>query len=191
MESRPRIRSGIFVTTPIFEKDRDRFKLVSPEELARRMRLNREEEVLVTVRRTDPIEIVLPHHFVAFLKDLIFNKKVQKEDLKFEVGFMLYEYINPLLRIMGISASGLTIYYYEPMEFELKIERDNDFNVDAAEIYASKFTILPVEKPTDHIRLYGRILNREDDYDLSYLKLYIGLYQILKDLKIKWDTSLR
>ena len=188
-ETQIKIKSGFFITTPVFERGRDRFRVTSPEELSRRMRIDRGEEILVTIRRTDPIEIPLPYHLVLFIKDLIFNKRAQEEDVKEEVGFMVYEYINPLLRVLGIGPNTITIFYRGPEEFELKIERDKEFNVDVAILQVSGFTILPLEKPSNYVKLYGRILNKENDYDLSFLRITIDLYNLLKELKIRWDVS--
>ena len=191
-------RSLIYIPKIIREKGRNRIRL-SPiyEEAARRFIIEdiEDKELITTVRKLDPVKVPLPYHLVRFLKDAIFKHKIKQNDLAFEIAFIGYEYLNIVLHILGLGS--ISIIHYSPEEFSIKREKatlSDNVAIDKVIVKASGFTIYPPRKITRTIEFYGKFYNVDDriDYGLfSDAGFIVDVYQLMKELKIKWDIDTR
>jgi len=189
-----RPKSVIYISKLKKEKGRDRVRPLHLYEEASR-RFLPESEAIITIRKLDPLKVPLPHHLLCFIKDCIFKHRLAENDLAFEIAFIGYEYLNIVLHILGLGS--ISIMHYSPEEFSIKREKatlSDNVAIDKVIVRASGFTIYPPRKITRTIEFYGKFYNVDDriDYGLfSDAGFIVDVYQLMKELKIKWDIDTR
>ncbi len=185
----------IYLTRLTREKKRSRIRPLPAYEEASRRFLPESKEVIVVIRKTEPLKVPLPHHLTRFLKECVFKHRLAENDLKFEIAFVAYEYVNIVLRLLGLD--HLTIIYHEPREFEVKKEKlaiTPQYSVDKIIIDASDFIVYPFKKPSSNIRFHGEFVDVRDEIDyetFSGAYFTIDLYQLMKEFNMKWDVGIR
>jgi len=202
-QSNPQIKSRykvlIYISKPTKEKGRDRVKLTAiPEEASRRFFAEfteQDTELLTIVRKKDPIELPVPFHIVSILKKQVFKEGMDEEGLKAEIGFLAYEYLNPILHVLGLGSITVKHYQVEKMSITReKVKIGEGIEVDKVSIEATGFTLYPLESTTENIRFSADLYNLDDHFDYgshSAAKFIIDLYGLMKELKIRWDIDFR
>lgn len=199
-QSIPQIKSRykvlIYISKPTREKGRDRVKLTAiPEEASRRFFTEEDSELLTIVRKKDPIELPIPFHIVSILKRQVFKEGMDEEGLKAEIGFLGYEYLNPILHVLGLGSITVKHYQVEKMSITReKVKIGEGIEVDKVSIEATGFTLYPLESTTKNIRFSAVLYNLDDHFDYgthSNAVFIIDLYGLMKELKIRWDIDFR
>lgn len=146
-------------------------------------------------RAKEKLTVPVPTHLVMTLKHAIFKEAVTEEDLKFEIGFLAYEYVNVIIHLLGLDS--ISIMHRPPEVFNVRrdeVDISREGRIKREEIQASGFIIYPLEKPTNHISFYGQFFDVRDEIDyenFSGAHFELDLYGLMKELKIRWDIGVR
>jgi len=187
-------KSLIYIGKIHREKGRDRIRLTPiPTEASRR--INFEKEVVVVIRTLEPAVLPLPYHIISLMKQKVFRDQISEEDLKWEIGFLAYEYLNVIIHILGLGSIALAHYPVNKLVMEKRKARiSRDKEVDVVKIKATGFYLWPHRETTERVRFESELYDLEDHFDYatySYATYIVDLYNLMKDLKIRWDIDWR
>jgi len=190
-------KSLIYICKIHKEKGRDRIRLSPvPTEASRRFD-PQTKELIAILRTPDPLVLPVPFHIVSLLKQWIFRDQISEEDLKWEIGFLGYEYLNPIIHAFGLSSITLAHASVEKLreaKMRILLDRVKNIEVDAVEIEATGFYLWPSRSSTERIVFKAGLFNLEDIRDyaaFSEAVFIVDLYNLMKDLKIRWDIDWR
>jgi len=200
MGLRPKYKSLIYISRPTKEKTRDRVRPTSiPEEASRRFfelgPSNERPDLITIVRSIEPISLPLPYHIISLMKQKVFKNQVSDQDLRWEIGFLAYEYLNVVIHVLGLGSIALAHYPVNVLNVErgrARISRDKE--VDVIKIEAAGFYLWPFREPTERIKFMAELYDLDDHFDYatySYATYIVDLYNLMRDLKIRWDIDWR
>ena len=187
-------KSLIYIGKIHREKGRDRIRLTPiPTEASRR--INFEKEVVVVIRTLEPVVLPLPFHLVSLLKQKVFRDQISESDMRWEIGFLAYEYLNPIIHAMGLGSIALAHYPVNKLVVEKRKARiSRDKEVDVVKITAAGFYLWPHREPTGRVQFESELYDLEDHFDhatYSNAAFIVDIYGLMKDLKLRWDIDWR
>jgi len=199
MGLKPKYKSLIYISRPTKEKTRDRVRPTSiPEEASRRFfeqGSGERPDLITIVRPTDPITLPLAYHLISLLKQKVFRDQISESDMKWEIGFLAYEYLNTIIHILGLGSIALAHYPVNNLSVERgKVRISKDLAVDVVRLRASGFYLWPFRETTERIRFEADLYDLEDirDYNaFSNASFIVDIYGLMKDLKLRWDIDWR
>ena len=194
-------KSLLFLGKIYLEKKRNRIRISPiPVEASWRFIAGGENEgnkdIIVMVRKAkEKIMLPLPSYLVVMLKHAVLKKRISEEDLRFEIGFLAYEYVNVVIHLLGLDS--ISIMHRAPEVFNVRrdeVDISREGRIERVVIRASGFIIYPLEKPTNRISFYGQFFDVRDEIDyenFSGARFELDLYGLMKELKIRWDIGVR
>jgi len=188
-------KSLIYICKVHKEKGRDRIRLSPvPTEASRRFD-PQTKEVIAILRTPDPLTLPLPYHLVSIMKQKVFRDQISESDMKWEVGFLAYEFLNVVIHVFGLGSIALAHYPVSVLNVEKGKERiSKDLAVEKVKISATGFYLWPHRETTERIRFEAELYDLEDHFDYatySYANFTVDIYGLMKDLKIRWDIDWR
>jgi hypothetical protein len=187
-------KSLIYLGKTRRERKKDRVH-ISPIPTEAGRRFSPEKDVIVIVRTPDPLTLPLPFHIVSIVKQWVFKDRIDENGLRGEIGFLAYEYLNPILHGLGLSSVTIAHYIVNKLLMERRKARiSRDKEVDVVKIEATGFYLWPHRDITERIVFEAELYDLDDHFDYnvySYAEFIVDLYNLMRDLKIRWDIDWR
>jgi len=187
-------KSLVYIGKTRREEKKDRIHL-SPIPTEASRRFGDHKEVVVIVRTLEPVAFPLPYHLISIMKQWVFKEQIDENGLRGEIGFLAYEFLNVVIHVLGLGSITLAHYPVNKIAVERGRARiSKDLAVEKVKISAAGFYLWPHRETTERIKFMAELYDLDDHFDYatySYATYIVDLYNLMKDLKIRWDIDWR